>query len=746
MVDGTSPKAFSLHAYIAMLAVVMVALVVYAVQDLENIHSIPEWIFLSALFGVTESALLFFHHERGRQSLSASEAILFPMLFALSPAQLVLGVAAAMIAARPLQWREGLSRSVFNVSQCVVAIAASASVFSALSEEGAGFSVRNALAAALSVVSYAVVNHTLVTGAIALSERVSFLGVLKGVANATLWNLALSLSLGLFFAGAYTAGHWSVVMFPVAVAATFLGYRALLSQSHERERVEHLHAASRALAASPSLDQALIGFLKATREIASTRDARAVIETPKGRVWSGVRGSSILADMTPLTEGPMVEILRAVRESGAPLIVGLDDTGPHKKLVEALDVRSLIAAPLMEGEKVMGCLVATDRLGAEGFGPSEAKLLEALGDELVVTLDSHRLFAEVSEERERFRKIFDASKEGICLLDGEGVVRAWNPSLVRITGFTAEEILGTTLTGSLAVRDREHRPLQGLELVSVSPEEEFEIDTRDGQSRWISLLCSPTLSAEDKGWVVLVRDVTAEHLVEESKSDFLSTISHELRTPLTTIKGSMQILKRGPENLKSETVTQMMGVLSRGTDRLERLVLNLLFVSQIETDGLPKVIPEAIDLEGIVRDRVALFLKDHETVNLEIEEGLPVWGDRERVTQVVEHLVENAQKFSDFTPITVRIRSTPEGVELMVKDEGPGIPKVDQERVFERFVRLGHVLTRETQGPGVGLFIVEKSVEAMGGKVWLESAPGAGCAFHVLLPAVKSQVPAGAGS
>ncbi len=82
----------------------------------------------------------------------------------------------------------------------------------------------------------------------------------------------------------------------------------------------------------------------------------------------------------------------------------------------------------------------------------------------------------------------------------------------------------------------------------------------------------------------------------------------------------------------------------------------------------------------------------------------------------------------------------------MVKDEGPGIPKVDHQRVFERFVRLGHVLTRETQGPGVGLFIVAKSVEAMGGKVWLESAPGAGSAFHVLLPSAKAQALAASGS
>ena len=268
---------------------------------------------------------------------------------------------------------------------------------------------------------------------------------------------------------------------------------------------------------------------------------------------------------------------------------------------------------------------------------------------------------------------------------------------------------------------------------------ELELVTKEGPSRWISILSSP-VQGQEKGWVVLIRDVTTEHILEESKSDFLSTISHELRTPLTTIKGSVQVLNRKKDE-QSPMQQQMLSVLQRGTDRLERLVLNLLFVSQLDVNEGLKVHAEEVDLEEIVRARTEVMALDHPDVTVRAPEG-PVIAraDRERMLQVVDHLIENAVKFSPDAPIEIEMGNDGGFAYISVKDGGPGIPTVDQDRIFERFVRLGHVLTRETQGPGVGLFIVKKAVEAMGGSVHLDSAPGQGARFTVTVPLVRPAV------
>ncbi len=244
-------------------------------------------------------------------------------------------------------------------------------------------------------------------------------------------------------------------------------------------------------------------------------------------------------------------------------------------------------------------------------------------------------------------------------------------------------------------------------------------------------------SEDTRSWVILVRDITAEHELEESKSDFLSTISHELRTPLTTIKGSLQVLSRPDADASTEIGKQMIEIMKRGSDRLERLVMNLLAVSQMEA-GEVQVFPDEVPLEDMVRSRVAAILPDHPQVEISAQEDVVVRADRERLSQAVEHLLDNARKFGpESGRIEVTITKENGYALLSVADEGPGIPQIDQDRIFDRFVRLGHVLTRETQGPGVGLFIAKRSVEAMGGSITLESEPGAGATFHVRIPLAR---------
>ena len=739
-----SRPAWPLISYVALLTAVLVGLFLQIAGRARGFEDeVVPWVILTIVFGIAEYSVLFFHHEDGRVGLSPAEAVLLPMIVGLSFPQVVLGVTLGTIAVSIAHRRVGMLKALFNVVQGGCAAAAAAGLWVWLHPPGRSMSVADAGIAVGAVLIYAALTHLFVAAAISLSGGGRFAETARDLPFATILSLGASLVLGLLFAASFVAADWTVVLFPVCLFALYLGHRAVVRQRQERQRVEHIHAAGRALASSPGLDTALVEFLREVHKVASAAEARVVLisrDRPlwKGqeRLWSGVRHGEPTATMEPLGAGPMLELTKQVQPGRRSLIAILDEVG-DQALLHELGATSVLAVPLLEAERtsrITGYLMVMDRLGADEFAESDERLLSALADELLVTIDSHLLFAEVDEERARFRQIFKASKDGVCLLDPQGTVLAWNPSMERITGYAATAVLGQVWSDEVMVRDSEHRRLEGAHLFDVPPEVELEVVTRTGPTRWITVLSNSVREREEKGWVVLIRDVSAEHAVEAAKSDFLSTISHELRTPLTTIKGALQVLARGRANIPEQLADQMVDVTTRGAERLERLVMNLLAVSQLES-GTMAVFPDKVDLTPIVRDRIKALLQDHPQTILDVpDEPVVVRADRERMSHVVEHLVENAAKFGGQGEIKIEVGHEGGYAHLSVSDNGPGIAPENHERIFERFVRLGDVLTRETQGAGIGLFIAQRSVEAMGGRIWVDSKLGEGATFHVSIP------------
>lgn len=731
-----SKPPLRLRAYIAVLAALLVGVITASlVVDPDGLTTgVGVWLVLIALFGITEYVDLFYLHERGRLSVSPSEALLFPMIVGLTTPQLVIGISVAMAVVKSFHLREGWLKWVFNIAQYGIAAAAAAALYGWLSEPAETLTPQNAIVGALSVAIFAISTHAFVAGAIAFAEGKSYFPLLRDVAPTAALSLVGSVSLGLLYGAAFLAASWSLGLFILPIILFFLGYRAVLRQSRERERVSNLLEASRALASTRSLDEALVGFLRAVQDVVSAQQALVVIRLQRDLVHSRLRGNEAVSSLAPVEEGAMRSLFEMIHSSTEALVVNQDEIHAYEDVAAVLDARSFVCVPVRDGETVVGCLVATDRVGAEEFGHNEAQLLEALSNELVLTLDSYRLFEQVAEERERFQKIFQGSKEGIALLDEHGTIQAWNPALERITGYHEEDILGERWSERVLVRDMDHRRVEGMDIVEVTPDQELEVVTRQGPARWVSLLTGQVQTGDEKQWVIIVRDITAEHEIEEAKSDFLSTISHELRTPLTTIKGSLQMLGRPAAAPQTDVGKQMVDIMRRGADRLERLVMNLLTVSQMETGDL-QVFPDEVTLQTLVESRIKTVLIDHPQIELTAEEDVVVRADRERLGQVVEHLLDNARKFGGPEGrITIDIAKENGYAHLTVADEGPGIPRSDQDRVFDRFTRLGHLLTRETQGAGVGLFIAKTAVEAMSGEIFVESDGQSGSTFHVRIP------------
>jgi signal transduction histidine kinase len=246
------------------------------------------------------------------------------------------------------------------------------------------------------------------------------------------------------------------------------------------------------------------------------------------------------------------------------------------------------------------------------------------------------------------------------------------------------------------------------------------------------------------GIVVLVggyfttRAVSRELAVSRLQSDFVSAVSHEFRTPLTSMLHLTDSLERGivADEIRRR---QYYAALSHETMRLHRLVESLLNFGRMEAGAFEYRFDTA-DLAGLVEDVVADFRKDivsgGHRIELRAEPGLPpVRVDREALSRVLWNLLDNAVKYSPGrTEVLVELVGEGEHVALRVRDRGPGIPVDEQKRIFEKFVRGAAARDAGVKGTGIGLALVRHTVRAHGGEVRIESLPGEGSTFTILLP------------
>jgi signal transduction histidine kinase len=246
----------------------------------------------------------------------------------------------------------------------------------------------------------------------------------------------------------------------------------------------------------------------------------------------------------------------------------------------------------------------------------------------------------------------------------------------------------------------------------------------------------------------LLRDRQEETLrklreLDEMKSDFVAITSHELRTPLAAVRGFVNTLRRRMDDLSPEETQEFLGIIDRQTDRLIRLVEDLLVVSKIEAGKLIFE-PEAIEPVAFC-ERVVQGLGDEGArVTLRVQDGLPerIVVDPHRIGQILTNLLQNALKFSPSgSPIVLSALAMNGRLELAVTDQGAGIPEEEVGRIFDRFHQADAASTRSTEGAGLGLYITKKLVEAMGGTIEVESRQGEGSTFTVGLPLTPAPSP-----
>ncbi len=259
------------------------------------------------------------------------------------------------------------------------------------------------------------------------------------------------------------------------------------------------------------------------------------------------------------------------------------------------------------------------------------------------------------------------------------------------------------------------------------------------------------LTAEQERLLALEREhqitigYEQQRKINELKDQFLLNVSHELRTPLAVLGGSLELLKEYHERLDPMERVQVLTQALASQEALAELVNRVLDTTTMVSE-IPKAKPEAICVHQLLQKILAHLAPEYRetyTISLHMPEHIFVWADPLLLRQVLQNLLSNAFKYVPRqTEIHIETtQATPSSpVYLSIQDAGPGIPLEELPLLFEKFVRLKRDLASTTRGLGLGLYICKQLVEAMKGRIWVESSgcPGEGCRFCLTLPPVSS--------
>jgi signal transduction histidine kinase len=241
-----------------------------------------------------------------------------------------------------------------------------------------------------------------------------------------------------------------------------------------------------------------------------------------------------------------------------------------------------------------------------------------------------------------------------------------------------------------------------------------------------------------EGTVFALRDVTDEHTLEKTRSDFVATASHELRTPLAAVYGAVRTLRRPDMELSEADRETFLEMIESETARLAHIVDQILLTGQLDAGAVELHVAECdpTAVASGVLESASAHLPEGVSLRLTANGVRPVACDENKLRQVLVNLVENAIKYSpDGGEVELELTSEGERLLIDVVDEGLGIPASERERIFEKFYRLDPEQSKGIGGSGLGLYISRELVERMEGRLWVESEPDNGSRFRIELPA-----------
>ncbi|HEV8653358.1 MAG TPA: ATP-binding protein [Actinomycetes bacterium] len=674
-----------------------------------------------------------------RFSIGVAEMVIVLGVVFINPPLLVLATGIGIAASQWL-FEPQLVKRLFNVPQYVLSVGAAALVSDVLKQLLQGSTIfgievgtPSAFNPALTVLwvlgmaAFFLVNHTLVSVVISLSVGQGFAQSWLRAAPVAAADWAASTAYGLVIAALLVHDQALLPLLVVPIGLTFLGNRAWARSLAQGQRMHSLYSAGRALSNRLGDVGAWQTFVRQVAEVLNCEGAAVFLGRPADGALDVISTDSG-SDRITVTPSPVAWEQAA---KGFAIRCGW----PRVTMVQ------------MEAEgRTVGFAVAFGPRVDADFTPEDRETLLALANQGAAALLNEDLYREAESERAALRDIVGHSTDGIYTTGPDRTVRSWNPAMAALTGYAEEEAIGQKCFNLLRARDGKGVDMCATDCPILAAAESGHEEVRDasvlnkdGLARWINYAHAPIVGNDGDmdADVVVVRDVTRERQTDELKSDFVASVSHELRTPLTPIKGFLLTLMREDRDFARDRRREYYKLMLTQAQRLERLIEDLLEVTRLETGaGLVDSTPiDAVDLVRQVAERFTAEDPDRAIHIVAPDHAVYARGDWMRVDQVVGNLLSNALRYSPpHEPVEVRL--VPQGREVVfeVRDWGPGIPIDEQTRIFERFHRVGHYMTREPGGAGLGLYLAKRLVEAMGGRIWVSSRLGHGSVFSFALP------------
>jgi two-component system, OmpR family, phosphate regulon sensor histidine kinase PhoR len=436
-----------------------------------------------------------------------------------------------------------------------------------------------------------------------------------------------------------------------------------------------------------------------------------------------------------------------VIDNGKPVVI--NDVYADDRFYPSVDhqsgfkTRSMVCIPLQVEERVIGVLQAINKQDGN-FSDNDLRLLQAIAGPLAAAIENANLHTDVIAEKRRIETIFAGMSEGLLTINADGYITQANDALMTIlTGGRPDDLLGTRAKEVIHLKKGSFGNFMEKVLISQGESPQIADDLcldRSGRDCVPVLISGSPIIKEDgtvDEIILVFSDLRQIREVERMRDDFFHGIVHELRTPLATILMYARML-RGGKAQEQEKADRFLGVIERESDRLQKMVRQMLELAKLEARELQRsqepVLLNPI-FEEILPPLADLATEKGLLFRQRIESNLPpIYGNAETLYLIFKNLVENAVKFTPVGSVRVEARQANGFVEVDVSDEGIGIPRQALPNLFKRFYRTQNAVERGIAGTGLGLYMVKENVENYNGTIQVTSTEGEGTTFTVHFP------------
>lgn len=454
------------------------------------------------------------------------------------------------------------------------------------------------------------------------------------------------------------------------------------------------------------------------------------------RAAIGPRSEGLILRRVKIGEGIAGLVAREARGVVIPAIVS-DTLLSGAEKIPGVHVRALACAPIHFQGKVIGVIEAFNPLN-KMFDPDSLLVLTGLGSLAGTAIQNGELFQRLDLARKRYLDLFDDSIDPIVITDTNGNILEANRQASRFSGHPVED-LKRFLIGQMHDINFEKTGPAFEKIGQATLHYESTLYSQQGTTYPVGVYVRRvTFDGQDAiQWIM--RDIRERKDLDALREDLAAMIYHDLRSPLGNILSSVEMLSSSIPEAEKESAAPFLKIARHSIARIERLINSLLDLNRLEQNQ-PVTERQAIAFETLLEDvletaRPTLDGRS-QSVETRVENNLRELNvDADMIRRVLINLVENAAKYTPVNGhIVIGAEPIPDSnfVQIYVQDDGPGIPEVDRERIFDKFTRLKN--KTGARGLGVGLAFCKLAVQGHGGKIWVESAPERGAKFVFTLP------------